>query len=141
MSAQFLELLTIAVAAATAAGTAWGVWSTRQNAANGKYPIAPKIVLDALEIFKKWLRSTERLAKQRRAPHSPRGLLIDLFMPPDRAEDVIYNLLGRYDHWVEAHGPRWARIIFYLQSVGSIVTFWTDWMLKRVKLLKMFVSN
>jgi hypothetical protein len=49
--------------------------------------------------------------------------------------------LSRYDHWVEVHGKRWARIIFYVQSTGSILTFWTDWLLKRVKLLKMFASS
>jgi hypothetical protein len=54
---------------------------------------------------------------------APRGLLIDMCMPPDRADDVIYNLLCRYDHWVEKHGLRWARIIFFMQSAGSIGHF------------------
>jgi len=72
---------------------------------------------------------------------TPRGLLVDLLMPPDRADDVLYNLLARYDHWVEKHGLRWARIIFFTQSVFAIGMFWSDWALKRLKLLKMFVSN
>jgi hypothetical protein len=96
------------------------------------------VLAEATDIFSAWLQAVGTLAEQRRAP---RGLLIDLCMPPDRADDVIYNLLGRYEHWVEKHGPRWARVIFFLQSAGSILTFWSDWMLKRVKLLKMFVSS
>src|SRR5437879_3778911 len=70
------------------------------------------IINKAAGIFHDLLRSIRTSA----AHHAPRGLLVDLFMPPDRAEDVLYNLLGRYDHWVEIHGSRWARIIFYLQS-------------------------
>jgi hypothetical protein len=98
------------------------------------------------ERFKNDWKFKLRVIRQVLAPifkkaDAPRGLLIDMLMPPDRAEDVLYNLLGRYDHWVEVHGPRWARIIFYLQSAGSIITFWADWLLKRLKLLKMFVSS
>lgn len=86
------------------------------------------------------LRSIFAAVVQRDA-NAPRGLLIDLFMPPDRAEDVVYNLLARYEYWVEKHGVRLARLVFFTQSVGSVVTFWCDWLLKRLKLLKMFVSS
>jgi hypothetical protein len=96
---------------------------------------------EATRIFREWLRAVEKSAERRRAQRAPRGLLIDLCLPPDRADDVIYNLLSRYDHWVEKHGPRWARVIFFSQSAGSIVTFWTDWLMKRLKLLKTFVSS
>jgi hypothetical protein len=71
----------------------------------------------------------------------PRGLIVDLLLPPDRAEDVLYNLLARYEYWLEKHGARWARIIFFTQSALAIGMFWTDWAMKRLKLLKMFVSN
>ena len=87
--------------------------------------------------FHKWLSAKVR--QQQGA--APGGLLIDMLMPPDRAEDIVYNLLGRYYHWVEKHGPRLARTIFYMQSAGAIFSFWTDWTLKRVKLLKMLVSS
>jgi hypothetical protein len=66
----------------------------------------------------------------------PKGLLVDLLMSPDRAEDVLYNLQGRYEYWVEKYGPRRARLIFFTQSMGSVVSFWTDWLLHRVKLLQ-----
>jgi hypothetical protein len=89
------------------------------------------------EILTEWLRSSGRFVSQL----APRGLLVDMLMPPDRAEDVLHNLLGRYDYWVEKHGARWARVIFFAQSAGSILTFWTDWAMKRLKLLKMLVSN
>src|SRR5262245_57837763 len=50
-------------------------------------------------------RRRVRLANLDRA-HTPRGFLVDLLLPPDRAEDVLYNLLGRYPYWIERHGPR-----------------------------------
>jgi len=97
-----------------------------------------KIIAEVNEISADYLRSMGSLDVQDRAP---RGFLIDAFMPPDRAEDVNCNLLRRYDYWVEKHGARRARIIFFLQSAGSILTFWTDWLMKRLKLLKTFVSS
>jgi hypothetical protein len=37
---------------------------------------------------------------------APKGFLIDWLMPPDRASDVMFNLLGRYDYWVRCpSGP------------------------------------
>jgi hypothetical protein len=100
--------------------------------------LAPLLApLKAADVLTKWLRSSATFA----SPLAPRGLLVDMCMPPDRAEDVLYNLLGRYDHWVEKHGARWARVIFFAQSAGSILTFWTDWAMKRLKLLKTFVSS
>ncbi len=99
-----------------------------------KSAIRLAILRSVSELFDRISSTSDRQA-------APRGLLIDMCMPPDRAEDVLYNLLGRYDHWLQVHGRRWARIIFHLQSAGSILTFWSDWLLKRAKLLKMFVSN
>jgi hypothetical protein len=126
----------------TVVTAALSVWLQRQNLAKPQILARGKIVIEeAADIFNEWLRSVGTLVEERRERHAPRGLLVDLFMPPDRAEDALYNLLGRYDYWVEVHGVRWARIIFYLQSAGSIVTFWTDWAMKRLKLLKTFVSS
>jgi hypothetical protein len=67
---------------------------------------------------------------------TPRGFLIDLFLPPDRADDVLYNLLDRYPYWVEKHGLPKAHLIFLTQSLGAVLCFWLDWVLKRVRLLR-----
>jgi hypothetical protein len=72
---------------------------------------------------------------------TPRGFLIDWLLPPDRADDVLYNLLGRYPYWVEKHGLLKARLIFLTQSLGTIVGFWLDWVLKRANLLKFWRSS
>jgi hypothetical protein len=72
----------------------------------------------------------------RRQSH-PRGFWIDLLLPPDRAEEALVNLLGRYDHWVAKHGTARARFIFASQSFGCILSFWTDWLLRRAKLLRL----
>lgn len=66
----------------------------------------------------------------------PKGFIVDLLMPPDRAEDALFNILGRYDYWVEKHGTLKARCIFMTQSLGAVLSFWTDWLLKRAKLLR-----
>jgi len=75
-----------------------------------------------------------------RALRAPSGLLLDLLLPPDRAEDMTYNLLGRYPHWVDKHGARKANIIFAAQSLGAILCFWCDWVLKRANLLRWWQS-
>jgi hypothetical protein len=67
---------------------------------------------------------------------SPPGLLIDLLMPPDRAEDVLYNIQGRFGYWCEKHGRRRARLIFLSQSLIAVCCFWIDWTLQRLKLLR-----
>ncbi|SRR6266700_6374971 len=72
---------------------------------------------------------------------TPPGFLVDLLLPPDRAEDVLYNLLGRYPYWVGKHGPLKARLIFFTHSTGAIVGFWLDWVLKRANLLRLWRSS
>jgi hypothetical protein len=57
-------------------------------------------------------------------------------MPPDRAADVLFNLLGRYDYWIEQHGVRRARLIFAVQSIGAVASFWSYWLLRRLKLVE-----
>jgi hypothetical protein len=56
-------------------------------------------------------------------------------MPP--AEEALYNSLARYEYWVEKYGPRKACIILATQSFGAVLSYWTDWLLCCVKLLKL----
>jgi hypothetical protein len=70
------------------------------------------------------------------AARAPRGIIVDLCMPPERAEEVLYNMLGRYEHWVQRHGDRRARMIFTTQSIGAVISFWSDWAIKRVRAVK-----
>jgi hypothetical protein len=69
-------------------------------------------------------------------PRRPKGFLLDLLLPPDRAEEALFNILGRYDYWVQKYGALRARCIFTTQSLGVVLTFWADWLLNRVKLLR-----
>jgi hypothetical protein len=66
----------------------------------------------------------------------PKGFMIDALMPPADAEEALYNILGRYEHWVEKYGQRKARFISFTQSAGAVLTFWADWAMKRLKLLQ-----
>jgi hypothetical protein len=68
---------------------------------------------------------------------APKGFLIDLLMPPERAEDALVNILRRYDVWVEKYGDRTARVVFTTQSFGVILSFYTEWLLRRIKLLEL----
>jgi hypothetical protein len=54
-------------------------------------------------------------------------------MPPDRAEEALFNILGRYDYWVAKYGFRKARVIFATQSAGAVITFWADWLLRLLR--------
>jgi hypothetical protein len=63
----------------------------------------------------------------------PKGLILDFCVPPEHAEEAAYHLLGRYEHWVEKHGARKGRAIFAAQSVACAFSFWTDWLLRRLK--------
>jgi hypothetical protein len=74
--------------------------------------------------------------RKKRDRVAPKGFLVDLLMPPDRAEDALFNILDRYDYWVVRYGMPRARLIFFTQCAGAILTFWTDWLLRRVKLLE-----
>ena len=66
----------------------------------------------------------------------PKGAILDFLLPTDRAEDAIYNLLGRFPSWVEKYGERRARRMFLTHSLGTVVGHWIDWVLKRWKLIK-----
>jgi hypothetical protein len=67
----------------------------------------------------------------------PKGLILDLCMPPELAEHRVHALLVAYDErWIPKYGPRLARAIFAAQSLGSVLSFWTDWLMQRLKLLE-----
>ena len=66
-----------------------------------------------------------------------KGLLIDLLMSPDRAEEALVNLLGRHRYWVECTVAGKLGDFLY-PSLGAIASFWTDWLLQRLKLLEIF---
>jgi hypothetical protein len=68
---------------------------------------------------------------------APKGFLVDLLMSPARADDAMFSILGRYDYWVGKYGFWGARFVFHTQCVGTIVTFWIDWLLRRIKLLEL----
>src|SRR5262245_24026699 len=81
------------------------------------------------------LKTYARVTKDQGVQAAPKGFLIDLLLPPDRAEDALFNILGRYDYWVAKHGVRRARVIFVTQSIFAVISYWSDWLLKRLKLL------
>jgi hypothetical protein len=72
----------------------------------------------------------------------PKGLLIDLLVPPDQAEDRLLQLQKAFEErWVPKYGTRRARRMFVTQSIGSVIGFWINWMMKHLSLLKFFASG
>jgi hypothetical protein len=58
----------------------------------------------------------------------PKGLLIDLLVPPERAGDMVSNLLEAFNaRWVVKYGHKRARFIFATQSVFCVLCFWGEW--------------
>jgi hypothetical protein len=80
----------------------------------------------------------QRGPRSRGLDEAPKGFLIDLLLPPGRAEDALVNILGRYDYWVAKHGIRKAHAIFMTQSIVVVVTYWIDLVLRRLKLFSLF---
>jgi hypothetical protein len=71
-----------------------------------------------------------------------KSLLIDLLVPADRAEDMLGELQKAYkERWVPKYGERRARRILMMHSIGSIIGFWINWMVKHLSLLKFFASS
>ncbi|HWX32257.1 MAG TPA: hypothetical protein VNZ53_33100 [Steroidobacteraceae bacterium] len=92
-----------------------------------------------LAVFRPWIELSKVFRRGRRGP--PKGFLIDLLVPADRAEDMLSGLQTAYEErWVPKYGARRARRIFMTQSIGSILGFWIDWMMKHLRLLKFFAS-
>jgi hypothetical protein len=79
--------------------------------------------------------------RPKKSPGAPKGVIIDFCISPDRAEDVQYNLAEAYDRWEAKHGPKIAGWIFFTQSLGAVLSFWADWALRYIKLIKVFVSS
>ena len=77
----------------------------------------------------------ERHYMRGRPKSAPTGLLVDALTPPDHAEEALVNILQRYEYWVGKYGRRRANAIFNLQCLGIVLTFWCDWVMKRLKLL------
>ncbi|KJC55483.1 hypothetical protein UB31_00445 [Bradyrhizobium sp. LTSP849] len=74
-----------------------------------------------------------------RSPRMPKGLIIDLLVPPERADDMLANLQRAYDErWLPKYGARKARRIFLLQATGAVAGFWIDWVRQRLDLIKLF---
>lgn len=67
---------------------------------------------------------------------SPKGLLLDAFLPPEDAGERLYSILGRYPYWVAKHGTRKARFIFASQSLLCVLSFWFDWLMRRFRALR-----
>jgi hypothetical protein len=73
---------------------------------------------------------------------APKGFLIDLLVPPDRADDMLLGLQTAFEErWVPKYGARCARRMFMTHSIGSIIGFWINWMMKHLRLLKFFASG
>jgi hypothetical protein len=58
--------------------------------------LAP-VVLGLVSVLINWFR--------RKTSPPPKGLLIDLLIPHDRADDMVNNLLGAYERWVRNMVP------------------------------------
>src|SRR5437868_2044081 len=72
--------------------------------------------------------------RQKPAGPSIRALFaIDCLVSPEHAEEITANLAQAYERvWVAKYGHRGARVIFWMQSAGAIVSFWTNWLMKRL---------
>jgi hypothetical protein len=61
---------------------------------------------------------------------------VDALLPPDRAEDVLFNLEQRLDCWVAKYGLRHARTIFASQAFGTIIGYWAEWTIQRIRAIR-----
>ena len=80
-------------------------------------------------------------AQKTPATKVPKGFLIDWLLPPELAEEALFNILGRYPYWVEKYGYRKARFIFGSQSCRCVLDYWTDWLVRRLKLLTLLTRT
>jgi hypothetical protein len=95
------------------------------------------IALDKIQT----LRNADTPSAKAPTVKAPKGFLIDWLLPPDLAEEALFNILGRYPYWVEKYGYRKARFIFGSQSFRCVVDYWTDWLIRRLKLLTFLQSQ
>jgi hypothetical protein len=68
----------------------------------------------------------------------PNGFLIDLLVPPERAEDMLLHLDEAFLRWVVKYGHRRAHRMYRLQSIGAVAGFWIEWVRQRLDLFKWF---
>jgi hypothetical protein len=79
----------------------------------------------------------KKKSKEKSKATAPKGLLLDLLLPADQAEERVYNLTLAYaTRWLPKHGPRWAKTIFLVQCFGTISRFYFDAFLVKTGLLK-----
>ena len=72
----------------------------------------------------------------------PNGALVDWFVPPDRAEDMLLVLQKAFEErWVPKYGTRCARRMFFWHAVWSVIGFRLNWMMKHLSLLKVLASG
>jgi hypothetical protein len=79
----------------------------------------------------------QNFSASRKTP-APSGLLIDLLVPPERAEDMLLHLQKAFDRWSLKYGRRCARRMFAMHSIGAVVGFWIGWIRDRLDLFKWF---
>jgi hypothetical protein len=71
----------------------------------------------------------------------PPGLLIDMLVPAARADDMLLALSKAFEQrWLPKYGSRRARLIFLVQSMGSVVGYWISWVRKNLNILRFFAS-
>ena len=94
--------------------------------------------LASIRWLRPWMYLTNNVAEG--STHSaPKGVLIDLLVPPTRAEDMLFALQKTFeDRWVPKYGRRFARKLFLVQSTGAVCGFWIDWVRQRLDILKLF---
>jgi hypothetical protein len=67
---------------------------------------------------------SRRFVRRGHNSEHPKGLALDLLLPPSIAEEVSYHLHARYQGWVEKYGESRARLIFAFQSISAISSYW-----------------
>lgn len=54
---------------------------------------------------------------------APNGFLIELFIPPDKSDDLVLALEDAFPRWVARYGSRKAKLIFHSQAIGIVLSF------------------
>jgi hypothetical protein len=85
----------------------------------------------------KWWRASPSAGKGERTA-APRGFVIDLLIPPQRAEDMLLHLDKAFPRWVVKYGPRRAKQMYHLQSIGAVSGFWIEWLRQKADVFKWF---
>jgi hypothetical protein len=69
------------------------------------------------------------------------GLLIDLFVPAARAEDMLLEMGKAFEkRWLPKYGERRARQIYLLQSTGAVMGYWINWIKQHLDVFRFFAS-